>query len=312
MSLTNVEPAAPPLAAAAELKPRREPEKWVFLLPAVLLVLCLSIFPLLFSIVLTFSTWQLSRVGSMPEFSGLDNFVRMGQDARFWNAVKNTLVFVVVSVPVQYLLGLGLALLLNQEIRASKFFRILFFIPFMLSPVVIGWVIGKMLLNETQGPINHFLTTIGLPPVPWLSTELTALISLVMVDAWHSVPFMMILLLAGLQSLPQEPYEAAKIDGANNRQVFRYITFPMLFPVTLTVLLLRSIATFKIADVILVMTGGGPGDTTESLTVYAYRVGIKNVDLGYATAMSQVLLWMVIAYVAVVLVLVRRWSPYSE
>src|SRR4029453_3841396 len=102
---------------------------------------------------------------------------------------------VVISVPVQYLLGLGLAILLNQDIRASKFFRVLFFIPFMLSPVAIGWVIGKMLLNETQGPINHLLTTVGLPAVPWLSTYQTSLISLLLVDAWHSVPFMMILLL---------------------------------------------------------------------------------------------------------------------
>jgi multiple sugar transport system permease protein len=154
--------------------------------------------------------------------------------------------------------------------------------------------------------------TVGLPAVPWLSTYETGLISLLMVDAWHSVPFMMILLLAGLQALPQEPFEAAKIDGASNWQCFRHLTFPMLFPVTLTVLLLRSIATFKIADVILVITGGGPGDSTESLTVYAYRVGVKNVDLGYATAMSQVLLWMVIAFVLVMIFATRRWATAND
>jgi multiple sugar transport system permease protein len=123
---------------------------------------------------------------------------------------------------------------------------------------------------------------------------------------------MMILLLAGLQALPHEPFEAARIDGASGWQSFRYITFPMLFPVTLTVILLRSIATFKIADVILVMTGGGPGDSTESLTVYAYRVGVKNVDLGYATAMSQVLLWLVVAYVLLLLALARRWASPTD
>lgn len=298
--------------AAVASHARREPEKWVFLLPAVILVLVLSIFPFLFSIGLTFSTWELSRPGSSIEFSGLTNFQRMATDHRFWNAVKNTLIFVVISVPVQYLIGLGLAILLNQDIRFSKFFRVLFFIPFMLSPVVISWVIGKMLLNETQGPLNHFLTTLRLPPVPWLSTYETALASLVMVDAWHSVPFMMILLLAGLQSLPVEPYEAAKIDGASNWQCFRYLTWPMLLPVSITVLILRSIATFKIADVILVMTGGGPGDSTESLTVYAYRVGVKNVDIGYATAMSQVLLWMVVIYVVIFIAMTRRWSPASQ
>lgn len=312
MSLSNVSTAPSSVTAGATPSIRREPEKWVFLLPAALVVLVLSIFPLLFSIVLTFSTWQLSRVDSGIEFSGLYNFQRMFEDERFWNAVKNTLIFVVISVPAQYLLGLGLAILLNQDIKFSKFFRVLFFIPFMLSPVVISWVIGKMLLNETQGPLNHFLTTLGLAPVPWLSTYEWSLFSLVMVDAWHSVPFMMILLLAGLQSLPQEPYEAARIDGATNWQCFRYLTWPMLFPVTLTVFLLRSIATFKIADVILVMTGGGPGDSTESLTVYAYRVGIKNVDIGYATAMSQVLLWLVIAYVIFLLFVVRRWAPAND
>jgi multiple sugar transport system permease protein len=312
LSASEVRPIARPVAGARRGRLRREPEKWVFLLPAVLVVLCLSIFPLLFSIVLTFSTWQLSRVDSGIEFSGLYNFARMAEDPRFFNAVRNTLVFVVVSVPLQYLLGLGLALLLNQEVRARKFFRVLFFIPFMLSPVAIGWVIGKMLLNETQGPINHALRQLGLPAVAWLSTENTALLSLVMVDAWHSVPFMMILLLAGLQALPQEPFEAAKIDGANGWQTFRHVTFPMLFPISLTVILLRSIATFKIADIILVMTGGGPGDSTESLTVYAYRVGVKNVDLGYATAMSQVLLWMVVGYVLLLLAVTRRWATPTE
>jgi multiple sugar transport system permease protein len=311
VSVTELRSEAPVLGAGPS-RIGRDPEKWLFLLPGVLVVLVLSIFPLLFSVVLTFSTWQLSRVDSGIEFSGLYNFVRMSEDGRFFNAVKNTLVFVVVSVPLQYLLGLGLALLLNQEVRARKFFRVLFFIPFMLSPVAISWVIGKMLLNETQGPVNHALTQLGLAAVPWLSTERTALISLILVDAWHSVPFMMILLLAGLQALPHEPFEAARIDGAGAWQSFRYVTFPMLFPVTLTVLLLRSIATFKIADVILVMTGGGPGDSTESLTVYAYRVGVKNVDLGYATAMSQVLLWLVVAYVLLLLALSRRWASPTD
>ena len=304
-------PPASPLVTVAR-KPRREPEKWLFLLPAVFFLLVMSLGPLLFSVVLTFSTWILSKPDSFIEFSGLYNLQRLITDPRFYNALKNTATFVVVSVPVQYLIGLGLALLLNQEIKGRKVFRVLFFMPFMLSSVVVGFVIGKMLLNEAVGPTNHFLTLLGLPRVMWLSQPNIALLSLVAVDAWHSVAFSMIILLAGLQAMPQEPFESARIDGATAWQTFRYLTFPMLWPVSLTVLLLRSIATWRIADLILIMTGGGPGDVTESLSVYIYRLGIKYTDIGYATAMGQVLLWIVVIYLAVFMTAANRWGPKTE
>jgi len=276
-----------------------------FLLPAVVLILLLSIFPLLFSLVLAFMSWDLSRLTGGARFIGLGNFITLVNDARFWNTARVSLTFVVGAVLLEYVLGLGVAMLLNQEIRFRRFFRVAFLLPMMLTPAAVAYA-GRMLFNEGIGPVNDIIKHLGGPQIPWFSNRFLALPSLMLLDAWEWTPFMMIVLLAGLQSLPPEVYEAARVDGASDWQVFRHVTFPMLAPVSITVVLIRALEAFKLFDIVTVMTGGGPGTATEPVTLYAYLVGMKNGNLGYASAIAYSLLIMVIIFTTLFLNSVRR------
>lgn len=289
---------------------RKDPSKYAFLMPATLLILFLSIFPLIFSFILAFLSWDLSRLTGGIRFVGLDNFITLVQDARFWNTARVTLIFVTGAVVLEYLLGLGLALLLNQEIRFRRFFRVAFLMPMMLTPAAVAYT-GRMLFNEGMGPINDFITSLGGPQVPWFSSPSLALPSLILVDAWEWTPFMMIVLLAGLQSLSPEVYEAARVDGASDWQSFRHITFPMLIPVSVTVILIRGLEAFKLFDIVTVMTGGGPGTSTEPVTLYAYLVGMKNGNLGYASAIAYALLVMVTIFSLLFLNSLRQRSSQA-
>jgi len=306
---TNLAGQLAKVSAPPEVKRARwgaaDPSKHIFLLPAVILILLFSLFPLFFSLVLAFLSWDLSRLTGGVRFIGLENFITLVNDARFWNTARVTLTFVVGAVSLEYLVGLGVALLLNQDIRFRRFFRVVFLMPMMLTPAAVAYA-GRMLLNEGQGPVNHIIKLLGGPQVPWFSNPSLALPSLILVDTWEWTPFMMIVLLAGLQSLPPEVYEAARVDGANDWQMFRHITFPMLAPVSVTVILIRALEAFKLFDIVTVMTGGGPGTATEPVTLYAYLVGMKNGNLGYASAIAYSLLIMVIISSTLFLRLVRQ------
>ena len=273
-------------------RPVRDRSKLVFLLPAAVMILVFSIFPLLFSLVLSFVSWDLSRLEGGIRFVGFSNFIQLFSDSRFWNTARVTLIFVLGGVALQYVVGLSIALLLNQNVRFRRFFRVVFLMPMMLTPATVGYV-GRMLFNETQGPVNDLIRHLGGPIIPWLSNAVIALPTLILVDTWEWVPFMIIVLLAGLQSLPPEVYEAAAADGANAFQVFRRITFPMILPTSVTVILIRGLEAFKLFDIVAVMTGGGPGNASESVTWYAYLTALTFGRLGYASAIAYCLLIMV-------------------
>ena len=279
--------------------------RYVFLLPAVILILLLSIFPLLFSLVLSFLSWDLSRLQGGIQFAGLNNFIQLMQDKRFWNTARVTLTFVVGATTLQYALGLGIAMLLNREIRFRRFFRVVFLLPMMLTPAAVGYL-GRMLFNETQGPVNDIIGRLGGPAIPWTSNSTLALPSLILVDTWEWTPFMIIVLLAGLQSLPPEVFEAATVDGASAWQTFRNITFPLLLPTSVTVILIRALEAFKLFDIVAVMTGGGPGTSTESVTWYTYLAALTYGRLGYASAMAYSLLIMVTIFCLLFLSATRR------
>lgn len=308
--------AAGPVMAAPAYEPlqtsrRDRGASYVFLMPTILLILALSVFPLIFSLVLAFTSWDLSRLEGGVRFTGLQNFVTLINDTRFWNTARITVFFVGGAVGLQYVLGLGLAMLLNQEIRFRRFFRVAFLVPMMLTPAAVGYV-GRMLFNEGQGPINNMIKNIGGPPIPWLSNSTMALPSLILLDTWEWVPFMTIVLLAGLQSLPLEVFESARVDGASEWSIFRHITFPMLAPVSITVILIRALEAFKLFDIVTVMTGGGPGTSTETVTMYAYTVGMKNGNLGYASAIAYSLLIMVILFSTIFLNTLRSRAAAAE
>jgi len=277
----------------------------IFVLPAVLFTVALVIFPTFFGLYIAFSDWNLQSAGGR-QFNGLDNFYQLVADPYFWNALGN-MVFYVATVLVQYAIAFGLAMLLNADIKAQKFFRVAFLLPFMLSPVAVSWMIGKSMLEYRFGPVTHLLRTLGwsqptLLTSPWLAKSTIALM-----DAWVWIPFMMIMILAGLQALPKDVQEAAKVDGATGWQGFWQITFPLMLPVSVTTVVLRIIFQLKLADIVINTTAGGPGGATDTISSYIFRVYKDRSNVGYGTMIAEVYLIIIIIFVALLLKFTSRF-----
>jgi len=222
-------------------------------------------------------------------FIGIRNFAQIFEDKFFWNALRNTAIYTGVGVSVEFCFGMGLALLLNSELTGRNIFRSLLLTPMMLPPIVVA-VIFKVMYIPDFGIINWLLSLVGIRGIIWEASVNTALLSLIIVDIWEWTPFMFLILLAGLQALPTEPYEAAIVDGASYLQVFRHITLPLLIPAILIALLLRLMDTLRIFDQVFIMTGGGPANATETISLYIYRHAFRFSNIGYATAMSFIML----------------------
>jgi multiple sugar transport system permease protein len=289
-------------------KPRGKFTKHLLVAPALVIFLAITIFPLLFTLVLSFSNW---KMGGKMKFAGLDNYKRALTDDVFLKTLLVTCIIVVVAVAVEYVLGFLLAMTINKVVKGKKAVRILMLLPMMLAPVVIGFM-WKMLFDETYGPINHFLDFLGLPAVSWITDSTMALVSVILVDVWEWTPLIALILLAGIQSLPKEPYESARVDGSSEWKIFKDLTFPMLIPASIAALLLRSIETFKIFDTIFVITSGGPGTATTTSTIYAYTAGLRNFNLSYAAAVCIILLIIVIVVCTLFLKLVMKKKKNIE
>jgi multiple sugar transport system permease protein len=344
----------------------------VFIWPALLFVLLLSIFPLIVSLYLSLSRLQLVRGGFDITFLGIQNYRTLflgSEQTHFLGAIKQpnavgwivlgagllalgwllarvwvsprisrlgkvlrtaggliaavllllfvltslsaegrpgtlmvTLIYVAFGVAIQYLLGLGLAMLVTQRLRGRRFFRVAFLLPMMITPVGVAYMF-RMLTDTQQGPLAPLLRAVGLGAFAWSNDAWGARIAVMIGDVWQWTPFMFIVLLAALEGQDQEPLEAALVDGANRRQIFRYITLPAILPVTTTLILIRMIEAFKIIDLPNILTNGGPGTATESLTLQAY-VAWRSLDLGESAAVAYTLLFLVtivaVAYVNLV------------
>ncbi|MCW7541357.1 sugar ABC transporter permease [Aquabacterium sp. A7-Y] len=257
--------------------------KLAFLLPGLLILVAIILFPLLFTIVASFTSWDAVTPGLNG--TGLSNYAAVLQDQRFWEAFARLALIAVATVTIEYLLGLGLALLVWREVRLKRFFRVLFLIPMMTTPVVMS-VVWRTLLHESLGPANHLLAAVGIEPVPWLSAHGPALASVMIVEIWQWTPFMFLLLLAGLLSLPREPFLAAAIDGAGPVRTFFNVTWPSLMPVSVGAIVIRLIEASKIMDTIYVLTSGGPGTATETSGYYIYIRGLRDFEIGYGSALS--------------------------
>lgn len=280
-------------------------------MPAALLVVMMAIFPLVMSLGLAFVHWNIANPAAGITFAGLSHWGRLIEDDHFHRVAINTILYVLIGIPIQYTLGLLLAIVLNAEIRGRAFFRLLFLLPMMLSPVAVSFIVGRVMFNEALGPVNQALAAAGLGTVPWLTDSFLALITVIIVDVWQWTPFMILILLAGLQAIPEEVVEAGHIDTRSDWQAFWRVTFPLLLPWSVTAILIRSIEMLKIVDVIVVLTNGGPGIATESLTLYAYRIGVVNFDLGYASALAFTLLAFVLITATIFLTLLRRSIMHS-
>jgi multiple sugar transport system permease protein len=261
--------------------------KYLLIVPTVFLLVALTIYPLIYAVIASLHVINI-RTGENV-FVGFQNFIEIFKDQYFWNAFKNTIIFTGVGVTIEFTLGLILALFLSSKIVGRNIFRSLLLSPMMLPPIVVA-IIFKIIYIPEFGVINWFLGLFGIRGILWEASVHTALPSLILVDIWEWTPFMFLILLAGLQSLPLDPYEAAVVDGASSFQIFRYITFPLLKPVIVIALLLRIMDTLRIFDQIFIMTGGGPANATETLSLYIYRHGFRFYNIGYATAMSFLLL----------------------
>ncbi|MEM3528274.1 MAG: sugar ABC transporter permease, partial [Candidatus Bathyarchaeia archaeon] len=225
-----------------------------FLLPSILFLLAMAIYPLSFNIYISFHNWDL-RTGEVV-FVGIHQYSKLLNDERFLNALKNTVIFVISAVSLEFTIGLIYANILNQELKGKRVFRTIFLLPMMLTPIVIGYVF-LMFYHGDVGVINHLLDICGLPKVNWLGSTSTSLLSAILVDVWQYSSMMILILLAGLQSLPTECLEAAEVDGASRWRVFKDITMPLMKPVMAVAILIRSVDAFKIFDIIYILTEGG-------------------------------------------------------
>jgi multiple sugar transport system permease protein len=258
----------------------------LLIVPAVAVLVALSIYPLIYSI-----TVSLQTTTSAGTSWGLGNFTRLVSDGFFLTALVHTFIITVIALACEFVLGLSLALLLNGKIRGRGIFRASLLIPMMLPPVVVG-VVWRLMLNPNFGAINGTLKRFGIntDTLTWTASPRLALLSVIAVDVWQWTPFVFLVLLAGLQAIPQEPYEAARLDGSSWWQTFRYITLPLLKPAILIALLLRTMDLLRVFDQIFILTEGGPGFATETIALYIYRTAFRFFDFGYAAAMSFVLL----------------------
>jgi multiple sugar transport system permease protein len=277
----------------------------LFVLPAVLFTVSMVIFPTIFGLYIAFTDWNLSSTTGR-KFSGLENIRSLFNDRYFWHALLN-MVYYVLAVLAQYAIGFGLALLLNADIRGRKFFRVAFLLPFMLSPVAVSWMIGKSIFDLRWGPASILARDLGWDTPAWFATPWMARATIMAMDAWYSIPFVMVLLLAGLQALPGEVLESAKVDGANAWQTFWQMTFPLLLPVSVTAVVLRVIFELKLADIVLNVTGGAPGGATDTVTSFIFREYRDRSNVGYGTALAQFYLIIIIVFITVLLSLIGRW-----
>jgi len=264
--------------------------------PAFIILLFLAVGPMFFMFVNAFRTWKLA-VPTPPHFCGFKNFLNLFQDIRFGNAFSNTIILMVCGIVVQSLLGLGIALLLRKPFKLRSLVMALILIPVLIAPVVTGlnW---KLILNDVFGPLNYALGALGFKEPLWVSSNrFWGLLSILIVDTWQWTPFVALVLLAGLEGIPNQVYEAADVDGAKPVMVFLRVTLPLLRPMFVLIVLLRTIFIFKIFDPVMILTQGGPGSATETLSLLTYNTGLKYMDIGYAMAMGvlQIIFMIILA-----------------
>ncbi len=275
--------------------------RYALLLPAIALFALLTILPLVNLLALSFNDVEWLNRKAVWDWVGLANYAALPEDNLLRAGLLNTLIFAVVAVALQMLIGFTLALLTTQITRGRTFYRTVFILPILVPGIIIG-AIWKLMYSFDFGVINAALVAIGLPPQDWLGNPDLALLSVIIVDVWHWTPFCFLLLLAGLESLPDDIFEAARIDGATRWQILRHITLPLMLPALVVTFVFRMILAFKVFDEIYLLTGGGPGTATEVISFTIYRRFFTEDQTGYGSAMSIA----VIAIIALLIIVGTR------
>lgn len=281
---------------------------WVFLLPSLVLFATFTGIPVIAALGISFTQWDLFNPA---RFIGLDNYTTLFRDPIFARVMGNTAYFVLLSVPVQMLIGLGCALALNRGIRGQTFFRIAYFLPVVTSTIAAA-LVWAWLFNANFGLVNALLSLMGITDVPrWLASTQWAMPAVIIVSIWQNLGYAMVLFLAGLQNIRADLYDAAAMDGARGWRRLWFITLPLLSPTTFFVLIISIIGSFQIFELVFVMTQAGPANATNTLVYYIYQNGFQFYQMGYASAAAMILFVIVLLMTLVQYALQNRWVHYG-
>ena len=268
--------------------------KWIYTMPAVLFVLLMMVFPIIYTFRISFCEWSMSSA-TPPTWVGLDNYTALLADTRFWQAVQNTFVFSAGALILETVLGVAIAMLLYRDFRGKNFVKTLFLLPMVATPVAMG-LVWVLIYEPSIGVANHLLKALGLEPQLWIASPTQAIPSLIVIDVWEWTPMIALIVMAGLSTLPSEPYEAADVDGATAWQKFVHLTLPMLRPTIMVAFMLRLIDVLKTFDIIYSTTQGGPNMKSETLNIYGYTLGFQYFKLGMASSLLVVFFALVMGF----------------
>ena len=264
----------------------------LFPLPAVVFIGLLMVFPILYTLYLSFTNWNLTS-GMEPSFVGLNSYLRVFSEPRFLHAIGRTFTFTGFAVATEVVLGVAIALILNRAFVGRSLAKLLLLLPLVATPIAVG-IVFNLFYDPTIGLLNFALHALGLPQGRWVSSENTVIASLVLVDVWQWTPMITLIVLAGLAGLSEEPVEAARVDGASDFQILRYVTLPMVMPVILTAMILRLIDALKTFDIIFAMTGGGPGYASETLNIMGFKYSFEYFRMGQSSVILVALFLVVL------------------
>jgi multiple sugar transport system permease protein len=307
---TRAKSASRPSGSRLMLKQmRRQWSAYLFLAPGLILFLVFTVFSVGYAFYLSFHEWNLLE--PTKPFVGFDNYQRLIDDTRFHQSIKNTVYFTVGTVPTTVILGLGIALLLNMQIKARGLFRTLFYLP-VITPLVIASIVWKWVYNGDYGLLNYYLLKLHVisEPMLWLSDREQAMPAVIIMWVWKTVGFAMVVYLAGLQAIPQDLYDAAKVDGASGWRQLRDITIPLLSATTFFLVIIQLLGSFQAFTQIFVMTSGGPVRRTTTIMYYIYQYAFRDFQMGYAAAMAFAMFAMMFGFTLIQMRFFRREVEY--
>ncbi|MDF2722564.1 MAG: sugar transporter permease [Paenibacillus sp.] len=268
--------------------------KWLYTLPAVLFVLIMMLFPIIYTVRISLFEWSMSAL-TPPKWVGLDNYTALLQDGRFWHAVRATFYFTIVALIAEVVLGVAIAMLLSRKFIGQNVVKTIILLPMVATPVAMG-LVWMLIYEPSIGVFNSILKAMGFKPLLWLASTSEVIPSLIIVDVWQWTPMISLIVMAGIATLPSDPYEAADVDGANGWRKFTAITLPLLRPTILVAAMLRLIDVLKTFDIIYATTQGGPNFASETLNLYGYVLGFQYFKLGMASALLVLFFIIVMAF----------------
>ena len=277
----------------------------LFLLPSIIVLMIFTIFPLIYSLRISFTDWDLIKEGSINNFIGFRNYIELFKSSGFWSSLLVSAQLTIGGVTGSMIIGTALGFLLYQKLRGTSIIRTLIISAMIMTPVVVG-ITWRLMYNADWGIINYLLDVVGIGGKAWLAQSSTVIGAIIVTDIWQWSPLVMIIVLAGLQGLPDEIYEAAKVDGASHWHAFWYITIPLLKPVLVLALLIRLMDSFRIFDIIYVMTAGGPGNASQNLNVLMYNIGFEFFKISKAAALAIISVIIVTVISSYLIKIIKR------